>query len=85
MGVYRDALRIVLGICKSDYDEYVDGASCVGNVEEAVRDEVGVEGGDDYISKMVEEERNGQSEKLSEQDNLMSVLLKASDSGGRNG
>jgi len=40
---------------------------------------------DDYISKMVEEERSGQSEKLSEQDNLMSVLLKASDSGGRNG
>jgi cytochrome P450 len=40
---------------------------------------------DDYIPKMVEEERNGQSEKLNEQDNLMSVLLKASDSGGRNG
>ena len=86
MGVYRDALRIVLGnLYRAIMTSMLMGLPAWAMSKKLLEMKWALKEVDDYISKMVEEERNGQSEKLSEQDNLMSVLLKASDSGGRNG
>jgi cytochrome P450 len=86
MGVYRDALRIVLGnLFRAIMTSMLMGLPAWAMSKNLLEMKWALKEVDDYISKMVEEELNGQKEKLSEQDNLMSVLLKASDSGGRMG
>jgi cytochrome P450 len=86
MGLYRDALRIVLGnLFRAIMTSMLMGLPAWAMSKKLLEMKWPLKEVDDYISKMAEEERNGQSEKSSEQDSPMSVLLKASDNGGRNG
>jgi cytochrome P450 len=87
MGLYRDALRIVLrNLFRAIITSMLMGLPSWAMSEKLLKMKWALKEVDDYIFKMMEEERNGVSKKLlSEQDNLMSVLLKASDDGGRSG
>ena len=71
MGLYRDALRIVLGnLYRAIMTSMLMGLPAWAMSKKLLEMKWELKEVDDYISKTVEEERNGQNEKLNEQDNL---------------
>jgi cytochrome P450 len=81
MGSYRDALRIVLqNLYRAIMTSMLMGLPSWAMPKKLVEMKGALKEVEEYISTMMEKERAGLSEKGIEGDNLMSVLLKASES-----
>jgi cytochrome P450 len=81
MAPYRAALRIVLGnLYRAIMTSMLMGLPAWAMSKKLLEMKSALKEVEEYISKMVDEERASSSEKEAKGDNLMSVLLKASES-----